>query len=119
MVGCRRLITARWIKSILPGAFRFCAAAFGVKEEVERSRIPPMSSLCPERDSPPAPGSLIERSFMSEREGLSVRMNLNQDGDGLAQGLGGMTGPFGMLDEETYLFGEGRTAHGDSVGDVL
>jgi len=56
---------------------------------------------------------------MNEREGLSVQMDLNLDGDRLAQGLGGMTGPFGMLDEETYLFGEGRTAHGDSVGDVL
>jgi len=56
---------------------------------------------------------------MGEREGVSVQMDLNQDGDGLAQGLSSMTGPFGVLDEETYLFGRGRAAHGDGVGDVL
>src|SRR5215472_7444071 len=68
---------------------------------------------------PAALETLIERSFTSEREGLSVQMDLNQDGDGLAQGLGSMAGPFGVLDEETDLFRRGRTAHGDGVGDVL
>src|SRR5258708_17890526 len=46
-------------------------------------------------------------------------MDLERDGDGLAQGLCGMAGPFGVFDEETYLLGRGRAAHGESVGDLL
>ncbi len=60
-MGCRRLSTARWIKSILPGAFRFCAAAFGVKEEVESNRIP----LLGEYEGHPSIRKLVSRAIRS------------------------------------------------------
>src|SRR5258708_26509380 len=46
-------------------------------------------------------------------------MDLERDGDGLAQGLCGMAGLFGVFDEETDLLGRGRAAHGEGVGDLL
>src|SRR6266568_2731434 len=46
-------------------------------------------------------------------------MDLYRDGDGLAQGLGGMAGSFGVFDEETDLFGRGRAANSYGVGDLL
>jgi hypothetical protein len=46
-------------------------------------------------------------------------MNLYRDRDGLAQGLGGMAGSFGVFDEETDLLGRGRAAHSEGVGNML
>ncbi len=59
MVGRRRLITALWLKTILPGACRFCAAAFGVKEEVERSGIP----LLGEYEGHPSIRKLVSQGY--------------------------------------------------------
>jgi hypothetical protein len=46
-------------------------------------------------------------------------MDLYRDRDGLAQGLGGMAGSFGVFDQETDLFGRGRAANSQGVGDLL
>ncbi len=46
-------------------------------------------------------------------------MDLYRDRDGLAQGLGGMAGSFGVFDKETDLFGRCRAANSQSVGDLL
>ncbi len=50
---------------------------------------------------------------------MSIQVDLYRDRNGLAQGLGGMAGAFGVFDEETDLFGRGRAAHGYSVRDLL